>query len=263
MTVFLQAFTKNSAKGNKGEWRLEQWAVKNGVQSTSRYRKKNCRAPGLTSSNTSSASEPGIATPIRGHHNNSSSKNNEPTEPQYADLNQYGGPCHWGGVKSIQTSIGMSSDGGAGGGMNVYAEAQIEAFNSKLASMSVLSDKEKDMARSLAKVHNLANKGVKGRGKGRKLERVLPHQQQPQLRKFCMAPYPMAHPNHHYSSLDGLPAWPPSTAMLIRDTAYAHYHYDAHIDQLSYASSVYEPTTALYMGNEEYVQELAFGDRMF
>lgn len=48
----------------------------------------------------------------------------------------------------------------------------------------MLSPEDIEMAQYIAEVHNLANKGIKGRGKGRKVKRVtimhLPHEQQPQ-----------------------------------------------------------------------------------
>ncbi|KAK4148101.1 C2H2 transcription factor [Dichotomopilus funicola] len=67
---------------------------------------------------------------------------------------------------------------------NTYHAEEIDAFNNKLASMkdeSMISDEDKEMAKYLTEVHNLANKGIKGRGKGRKVKRVMlvhPPQQQ-------------------------------------------------------------------------------------
>ncbi|KAK4134589.1 hypothetical protein BT67DRAFT_441753 [Trichocladium antarcticum] len=77
-----------------------------------------------------------------------------------------------------------------------------------MVDKSMLSEKEKALARYLAEVHNLANKGIKSRGKGRKVERVPPphppHQQHQQLLQqsspstspigttVYAAPYPMA-----------------------------------------------------------------------
>jgi hypothetical protein len=67
---------------------------------------------------------------------------------------------------------------------NTYHVEEIEAFNAKLASVkdkSMISEEDKEMAKYLGDVHNLANKGIKGRGKGRKVRRVLmlhPPQQQ-------------------------------------------------------------------------------------
>jgi hypothetical protein len=89
----------------------------------------------------------------------------------------------------------------------------------------MLSDKERDMARYLAEVHNLANKGIKGRGKGRKVKRVSllhpppkPPQQQQQLfpstspigTTLYAARYPMsllaqASPYHHDNTAPRLP----------------------------------------------------------
>ncbi|AEO56910.1 C2H2 transcription factor [Thermothelomyces thermophilus ATCC 42464] len=59
---------------------------------------------------------------------------------------------------------------------NTYHVEEIEAFNAKLAAVkdkSMISEEDKEMARYLVDVHNLANKGIKGRGKGRKVKRVL------------------------------------------------------------------------------------------
>ncbi|KAK4095784.1 hypothetical protein N658DRAFT_94956 [Parathielavia hyrcaniae] len=100
---------------------------------------------------------------------------------------------------------------------NTYHVGEIEAFNSKLVDGSVLSESEKNMAAYLAEVHNLANKGIKGRGKGRKVKRVShpprpPHQQQqsfpstsPIGTTVYAAPCPMPLPNHHYNTLPRLP----------------------------------------------------------
>ena len=162
----------------------------------------------------------------------------------------------------------------------------------------MLSDKEKDMARYLAEVHNLANKGIKGRGKGHKVKRVYPPPQPPQQQQqpsspsaspigttVDTAPYPMPLPNHHHNTAPQLPPMvsfyglsnpaacimnrPPPSAMLFgcgglplslntRDTTYAHYHSDGYADQ-----SVQGPTPVLYVYKEEHEQELAFGDRLY
>jgi hypothetical protein len=93
-----------------------------------------------------------------------------------------------------------------------------------MVDKSILSEKEKAMALYLAEVHNLANKGIKGRGKGHKVERVLllhppPHppypQQLQQQQSFpstspigttvYAAPYPMPLPNHHHNTAPQLP----------------------------------------------------------
>jgi len=69
---------------------------------------------------------------------------------------------------------------------NTYHVEEIEAFNAKLAAVkdkSMISEEDKEMAKYLGDVHNLANKGIKGRGKGRKVKRVL-----------------MLHPPQHQSS---------------------------------------------------------------
>ncbi len=161
----------------------------------------------------------------------------------------------------------------------------------------MLSEKDQDMARYLAEVHNLANKGIKGRGKGRKVKRIhLPpqppqkQQQQPPSPSASpigttvdTAPYPMPLPNHHHNTAPQLPLiahpffrnpaaygmnlWSP-TAMFFsygdpllsfntRDTYYTH------TDQLSNASSMHRPTPVLYVCEEEHKQGLAFGDRLF
>jgi hypothetical protein len=61
---------------------------------------------------------------------------------------------------------------------NNYHRDAIEAFNAKLAAIvdkNMISEEDKEMARYIADVHNLANKGIKGRGKGRKVKRILRH----------------------------------------------------------------------------------------
>jgi hypothetical protein len=73
---------------------------------------------------------------------------------------------------------------------NTYHEEEIEAFKAKLANTvdeSTISEEEREMAKYIIDVHNLANKGIKGRGKGCKVKRVnLVHPPQPQ-------------PQHHLS----------------------------------------------------------------
>ncbi|KAL2165628.1 hypothetical protein VTG60DRAFT_4092 [Thermothelomyces hinnuleus] len=63
-----------------------------------------------------------------------------------------------------------------GAHQNTYHVEEIEAFNAKLAAVedkSMISEEDKEMAKYLGDVHNFANKGIKGRGKGRKVKRVL------------------------------------------------------------------------------------------
>ncbi|SPQ21086.1 cde855a6-0318-4496-a2f5-645bfa3dfa69 [Thermothielavioides terrestris] len=65
---------------------------------------------------------------------------------------------------------------------NTYHVEAIEAFHAKLASIedkSMITEEDKEMARYITEVHNLANKGIKGRGKGRKVKRLLPLPMQP------------------------------------------------------------------------------------
>lgn len=74
---------------------------------------------------------------------------------------------------------------------NTSHAEEIDAFNAKLAAVkdeSMISDDDKEMAKYLSEVHNLANKGIKGRGKGRKVKRVM-----------------MLHPPQHQSSLSTSP----------------------------------------------------------
>jgi hypothetical protein len=96
---------------------------------------------------------------------------------------------------------------------NTYHVEEIEAFNAKLAAMkdkSMISEEDKEMAKYLGDVHNLANKGIKGRGKGRKVKRVMmlhPPQQQsspatsPISTDGHAGPYPMSLLPHALSHL--------------------------------------------------------------
>jgi hypothetical protein len=112
---------------------------------------------------------------------------------------------------------------------NTYHVEAIEAFNAKLASMedqSMLSEEEKEMAKYLADVHNLANKGIKGRGKGRKVKRVMMlhppqpqhHQQQQQL------PSPDASPIST-TSMHATPYHPMSLAPHHHGLPVVHHHH--------------------------------------
>ncbi len=59
---------------------------------------------------------------------------------------------------------------------NSYHVDEIETFKAHIASVqdkSSLSPADLDMASYIMTVHNLANKGIKGRGKGRKVDRVV------------------------------------------------------------------------------------------
>ncbi|KAL2196243.1 C2H2 transcription factor [Corynascus similis CBS 632.67] len=93
---------------------------------------------------------------------------------------------------------------------NTYHVEEIEAFNAKLAAVkdkSMISEEDKEMAKYLVDVHNLANKGIKGRGKGRKVKRVLmlhppQHQTSPSTSPVSTightAPYQMNLPTHPF-----------------------------------------------------------------
>ncbi|KAL1835914.1 hypothetical protein VTJ49DRAFT_5892 [Mycothermus thermophilus] len=107
---------------------------------------------------------------------------------------------------------------------NTYHVEAIEAFNAKLAAMedkSLLSEEEKEMAKYLAEVHNLANKGIKGRGKGRKVKRVMMlHPPQP--------PSPSPSPVSAASPLDTSP-YPVS--LVSHGLPHHHHHHLSHHHQ--------------------------------
>ncbi|KAK3903208.1 hypothetical protein C8A05DRAFT_14816, partial [Staphylotrichum tortipilum] len=179
---------------------------------------------------------------------------------------------------------------------NIYHVAEIEEFNDRLASVSdknKLSDKEKDMARYLAEVHNLANKGIKGRGKGRKVKRVHlppqpPQQQQQQQQSFpstsaigtavYAAPRPMSllvqgFPNHHHNTAPQLSSFsdfnnpagyrmnrPPPTAIVFGYggpplSLNTRDTYSYHHGTYTDQLSVYGPTSVLHVYKEEQEQE--------
>ncbi|KAK4127742.1 hypothetical protein N657DRAFT_224874 [Parathielavia appendiculata] len=78
---------------------------------------------------------------------------------------------------------------------NTYHGDEIEAFKVKLANVvddSMISEEEREMARYITEIHNLANKGIKGRGKGCKVKRVMllqpPQQQLQQLPSPASSP---------------------------------------------------------------------------
>lgn len=82
----------------------------------------------------------------------------------------------------------------------------------------MLSEEEKEMAKYLAEVHNLANKGIKGRGKGRKVKRVLmlhpPQQPAPAASPVSTttvhaSTYPMSLLPHGLSHVHAPPPPPP------------------------------------------------------
>ncbi|KAK4152623.1 hypothetical protein C8A00DRAFT_16079 [Chaetomidium leptoderma] len=176
---------------------------------------------------------------------------------------------------------------------NTYHVEAIEAFKAKLAATmdkGTLSEEEQEMARYIADVHNLANKGIKGRGKGRKVRRVT----NPMNTTTVHAnPYPMsllqqglpnlrAPPQQPTMQQHGLPMYglsnpaaysmsrPPNNmlfggglAINTRDT-YGHGGYGMlDSDQLSDASSVHGSTPVMHMYEEEHARELAFGERLY
>ncbi len=96
------------------------------------------------------------------------------------------------------------------------------------------------MARYLAEVHNLANKGIKGRGKGRKVQRVVLLHPPPHLpQQSFPSPSPIGTPNHDHNTA---PQLPPMT---------------------SFYGLVNWPAPVLYGYKEEHEEELAFGDRLY
>ncbi|KAL2166382.1 hypothetical protein VTG60DRAFT_2811 [Thermothelomyces hinnuleus] len=106
-----------------------------------------------------------------------------------------------------------------GAHQNTYHVEEIEAFNAKLAAVkdkSMISEEDKEMAKYLSDVHNLANKGIKGRGKGPKVKRVLTRPPPQQQSAPATSPsITTTHTGHHQAALlpqqqqlptyDGLP----------------------------------------------------------
>jgi hypothetical protein len=101
---------------------------------------------------------------------------------------------------------------------------------------SSISEEEKEMARYITDVHNLVNKGIKGRGKGCKVKRLtLLHPPQPQSQQYSSpdsspisptaivhtaAPYPMTLLAHGLPNLHNTPPHP--------TTAYHGHHHHHH-----------------------------------
>ncbi|KAL2162652.1 hypothetical protein VTH06DRAFT_6488 [Thermothelomyces fergusii] len=100
---------------------------------------------------------------------------------------------------------------------NTYHVEEIEAFNAKLAAVkdkSMISEEDKEMARYLVDVHNLANKGIKGRGKGRKVKRVV-----------------MLHPPQHQPSPSTSPISAPGHAGVFQTSLQPHAFPQLHVGQ--------------------------------
>jgi hypothetical protein len=182
------------------------------------------------------------------------------------------------------------------GHQNTYHREAIEAFNDKLAAIvdkSMISEEDKEMARYIADVHNLANKGIKGRGKGRKVKRILPHPlpQAPAIphtiittsATHCPMPLmshglphlqapaqqqPAAPHGHHFHGLSS-----PAGYSMSRPSSYPYgVNRDAHghgsygmldSDQVSEASSLHSPSPVMHVYGDEHDQELAFGERLY
>ena len=166
----------------------------------------------------------------------------------------------------------------------------------------MISEEDKEMAKYLGDVHNLANKGIKGRGKGRKVKRVMMlHPPQPQSSPATSpinpdghtGPYPMSLLPHALSHLHmtqqqqqqhqavhhGLPYYgvsnpaaysmsrPPnmlfgSLSINTREP-YGHAGYGMDSDQLSDASSVHGSTPVMHTYEDEHGRELTFGERLY
>ncbi|KAK4118374.1 hypothetical protein N657DRAFT_628563 [Parathielavia appendiculata] len=157
---------------------------------------------------------------------------------------------------------------------NMDHVAEIEAFNSKLAGAkdkSMLSEEDKEMAKYLDDLYNLANKGIKGRGKGRKVMRVpitspatspintahafsnwhIAQQQQPTQQGLSN---PVAH------SLSGPPMLFGPLSNTREPSSHGGYGMDS--DRLSDANRVHGSTLVIHAYEDEHGQELAFGVRM-
>ncbi|KAK4241460.1 hypothetical protein C8A03DRAFT_41176 [Achaetomium macrosporum] len=202
--------------------------------------------------------------------------------------------CRFGGCKKSFTAKGNLKSH-----QNTYHREAIEAFNAKLAAIedkSMISEEDKEMARYIADVHNLANKGIKGRGKGRKVKRILPHplQQVPPATHSMITtsaarathfPMPlMSHGlPHAHAPPPQQPAAPlgqhfydlsnPAAYSMSRPSSYpygvtrdAHGHESYGIldsDQMSEASSLHSPSPVMHVYEDEHDRELAFGDRLY
>jgi hypothetical protein len=161
---------------------------------------------------------------------------------------------------------------------NTYHEEEIEAFKAKLANTvdeSTISEEEREMARYIIDVHNFANKGIKGRGKGCKVKRVnLVHPPQPQPQHHLSqaivhttGPSPMSLPTH------GLPTLP-HHQLQHPTAAYHGQHYQAFYDLSNPVAYIMAPPSANMLSGGPLtnstqddqlsdMMELTFGERLF
>jgi hypothetical protein len=109
----------------------------------------------------------------------------------------------------------------------------------------MISEEDKEMVKYLEDVHNLANKGIKGRGKGRKVQRLSMHQQHQQQQQ----PQPTHHGLLYYD--------------LSYPAAYSPGGYSMHSDPVNDTSSArLEAGYGDAYLEDQWTQELAFADRL-
>lgn len=176
---------------------------------------------------------------------------------------------------------------------NAFHRDTVLALTTKFASItdeSALTTKEKELIKYLMSVHNNANKGIKGRGKGRKVKRIAMSQPYPTPMAtpasspiYGHHPFSVANLPHH--GLPQLPQHPTTHTFhgLSNPAAYSmgrppHMHFgmglparDVHggYDMMhSDASSVGSSSQASspmnhHMYEDEQERELVFADRMY
>jgi hypothetical protein len=155
--------------------------------------------------------------------------------------------------------------------------------------VSELSEEDKEMAKYLCDLYPHANKGIKGRGKGRKVKRLVLPCPQPELgpaadsasSNAAHTPYPMPlphalplmqmqtpQPTHHPHSFPGLSN--PAAYSITRSNMvgvgargpHAGYGMMTSEETSVVANGQVSPSSlALY--EEDHGRELAFGDRMY
>ncbi|KAL2127298.1 hypothetical protein VTI74DRAFT_10955 [Chaetomium olivicolor] len=159
---------------------------------------------------------------------------------------------------------------------NTYHKEIVDSYIAKLENhVELVTKKEKEIMKHIKIVHNLLNRGIKGRGKGRKVEVFSrPDPSHPPAAAIPMAaaavhaaPYPTsllpqhglpqltapfyARPNMHF----GAAGFPP------RDMPLHGPYGMLDSDQLSDVSSV--PSPVMHAYEDMQGREMAFGERMY
>jgi hypothetical protein len=132
----------------------------------------------------------------------------------------------------------------------------------------MISEKEKEMARYIADVHNLANKGIKGRGKAGKVKRILPHplQQVPPTTTSIIstaaahaAPYLMPLTSHGLPHFHTPPPQQPAAPQGHPSSGFSNPAAYS-MSQTRETSSLHPPFPVMHFLTYVH-QELAFGDQ--